>query len=116
MSDAGSFGALPADEPYPGVQRRSFSSDRATVTSYEFGPGARFPVHRHPQEQITIVDRGDVELTIGEQTRALSEGDWWVVPGGLEHGIAAGAGGARILAILVPPRESTGEIAVVPGR
>jgi quercetin dioxygenase-like cupin family protein len=116
MPESGSFGTLPADEPYPGVHRRSFSSERASVTSYEFEPGARFPIHRHRQEQITIIDRGQVELTIGEQTQPLAEGDWSVVPGELEHGIVAGPGGARILAILVPARESLDEITVVPGR
>lgn len=111
--DSGSFGALPSDEPYPGVHRRSFSSEQSTVTSYEFDPGARFPLHRHPQEQITIVDSGEVEFTIGSDLHPLSAGDWSVVPGGVEHGLLAGSGGARILAILTPRREAPDDFAVV---
>jgi quercetin dioxygenase-like cupin family protein len=113
MPASGSFRTLPADEPYPGVHRRSFSSDRATVTSYEFDPGAHFPVHRHAQEQITIVARGQVEFTVADDRQALSEGAWAVVPGEVEHGLVAGPGGARILAILVPARTSPDELAIV---
>jgi quercetin dioxygenase-like cupin family protein len=116
MGDAvevGSFATLPADEPYPGVHRRSFSSERATVTSYEFDPGARFPQHSHPQEQVTIVDYGDVEFTVANEPHTLAAGDWSVVPGEVEHGIVAGDGGARILAIIVPRRERPDDFAVV---
>ncbi len=93
------------DEPYPGVTRRSFDSERATVTAYAFRPGARFPLHRHPQEQITVVQRGDVEMTVGEEIHALAAGAWWVVPPGVDHGVTAGPDGAEILAVIVPRRE-----------
>jgi quercetin dioxygenase-like cupin family protein len=109
----GSFAGLEADQPYAGIQRRSFSSQGATVTSYEFEPGARFPMHRHDQEQITIVDRGDVEFTVDGVSQALREGDWSIVPGDMEHGLLAGASGARILAIIVPRRQDADDMALV---
>jgi quercetin dioxygenase-like cupin family protein len=109
----GSFAGLEVDEPYAGVERRSFSSQGATVTSYEFEPGARFPMHRPHQEQITIIDRGDVELTVAGTPQALHEGDWSIVPGDVEHGLLAGAEGARVLAIIVPRRQTPDDIALV---
>lgn len=111
----GSFAGLEADEPYAGIQRRSFSSQGATVTSYEFEPGARFPMHRHHQEQITIVDRGDVEFTVDGTPQALSDGDWSIVPGDVEHGLRAGESGARVLAIIVPRRQTPDDMALVDG-
>jgi quercetin dioxygenase-like cupin family protein len=111
----GSFAGLEADEPYAGIQRRSFSSEGATVTSYEFEPGARFPLHRHAQEQITIVDRGDVEFTVDGAAQPLREGDWSIVPGDVEHGLLAGPSGARILAIIVPRRHAPDDMALVDG-
>ena len=100
----GSFGGLAVEEPYDGLRRRTFDSEGATVNEYTFEPGARFPLHRHSQEQITLVTEGDVELRAGEETSRLAAGDWSVVAGGVEHGITAGPAGARILAIVVPRR------------
>jgi quercetin dioxygenase-like cupin family protein len=102
----GRFAELASDEPYPGVVRRTFDAAGATVTSYEFSPGASFPLHRHMQEQITLVDEGSVHMRIGGDEPELSMGDWSVVPGGIEHGVTAGPSGARITAIIIPRRES----------
>jgi quercetin dioxygenase-like cupin family protein len=102
----GSFEQLPADQVYEGVARRSFSSERATVTSYTFLPGAEFPLHRHPQEQITLIQAGEVEMTVGEKVDRLGAGEWSVVEPDVEHGITAGPEGAAVVAIVVPRRES----------
>jgi quercetin dioxygenase-like cupin family protein len=104
MSSAGSFQALPMEEPFPGVRRRTFSSEQATVAEYVFDPGARFPLHRHDQEQITLIREGDVELVADGRPQRLTAGAWSVIAGGVEHGITAGQGGARFLAVLVPRR------------
>ncbi len=102
---AGSFGSLPADEPFPGVVRTSFSSRHATVASYVFSPGAHFPLHSHPQEQITLVEEGEVVMTMEGESRSLAAGEWSVVAPNVEHGVRAGREGARIVAIVVPRRD-----------
>ena len=61
-------------------------------------------MHQHPQEQITVLRRGEVELTAGGRVSRLGPGEWSVVAGGVEHGITAGGRGASFLAILVPRR------------
>jgi quercetin dioxygenase-like cupin family protein len=101
----GSFDALPLDEPWPGVRRSAFDAAGATVTRYEFEPGAVFPMHSHPQEQITVLQAGEAEFTVDGDVRVLRPGEWSVVPPGLEHGLRAGRSGARFLAIVVPRRE-----------
>ena len=108
MSDpaTGRIDELEADVPYPGVVRRAFHGQGATVTAYEFRPGASFPVHRHAQEQITLIDQGTVRMTIGERELELAAGGWSVVPPGIAHGITAGDAGARITAIIVPRRQA----------
>jgi unsaturated pyranuronate lyase len=106
MSTEGSLDGLPVETPFPGVRRRTFSSLQATVAEYSFDPGARFPLHRHVQEQITLVQEGDVEFTADGRSQQLSPGEWSVVAGGVEHGIRAGARGARFLAVLVPRRSA----------
>lgn len=109
----GRFDDLAATEPYPGVQRRSFDSAKATVNRYTFEPGASFPIHRHPAEQITVIEQGDVEMTVDGDARKLVAGEWSVVAGDVEHGITAGGEGASILAIVVPRRESADAYTVV---
>ena len=103
---SGRFDNLAAEEPYPGVRRRTVQSEHATVAEYAFEPGASFPLHEHPQEQVTLVLEGDVDLSAGGATERLAAGAWSVVPGGVEHGVTAGAGGARIVALVVPRREA----------
>lgn len=111
-SGAVAFGDLPPSEPYPGVHRQSVSTARATITRYSFDSGASFPLHSHEQEQITVVEDGRVEMTIDGEAHSLGAGEWTVVAGNVPHGIVAGDGGARIVAIIVPRRESPDDITV----
>jgi quercetin dioxygenase-like cupin family protein len=104
MSSAGSLDALPAETPFPGVRRRTFSSEHATIAEYSFDAGARFPLHHHPQEQTTLVLEGDLELVADGRHQRLTAGAWSVVACGVEHGIIAGGRGARFLVVLVPRR------------
>ena len=78
------------------------------MNEYSFEPGASFPLHRHPEEQITLILEGSVELTVQGDTSILEAGGWSVVGGDVEHGITAGPEGARIVAIIVPRRASVG--------
>lgn len=109
----GSFSALAAESPFAGVERRTFDSAGATVNQYVFEPGATFPRHRHAQEQITLVTRGSITLTVGDAVRELVAGDYSVLPGEVEHGITAGEAGAAIVAMIVPRREGAGQYTVV---
>ncbi len=109
----GRFESLEPEEVYDGVRRRSFSSSKATVTRYEFAPGARFPIHRHPSEQVTLVEAGLVEFTVAGEATRMEAGAWSVVPPDVEHGLRAGPQGARILAIVVPRRARSDDYEVV---
>jgi quercetin dioxygenase-like cupin family protein len=101
-------GAEPAlEHPFPGVSRRTNQTERATVSAYAFEPGAEFPIHTHPEEQITVVLAGRVEFEVAGERHALGPGETYVVAGNLEHGLRAGPEGARFLAVVVPRRESS---------
>jgi quercetin dioxygenase-like cupin family protein len=100
----GNLADLPAAEPFEGLRRRTIESAKATVSEYSFEPGASFPIHRHPEEQVTLILEGSVELTVEGETSSLEAGGWSVVGGDVEHGIRAGADGARIVAIITPRR------------
>jgi quercetin dioxygenase-like cupin family protein len=80
--------------------------------SYRFEAGASFPLHRHAQEQITIVEEGEIEFRLAGETRRLLAGDWAVTEPEAAHGVVAGPSGARVLAIIIP-RRRTGDGYVV---
>lgn len=102
---AGSFHEIDAEGPFPGIVRRAFSTPEATVTEYRFEPDSTFPEHFHPQEQITLILEGDLQLSAGGETETLAAGGWSVVAGGIPHGITSGPQGTRFLAVLVPRRD-----------
>jgi quercetin dioxygenase-like cupin family protein len=105
VTDFGSFEEIGAETPYAGIARRVLTTSKATVQEYRFDAGATFPIHQHPQEQITLVLEGDLSFSADGDSHELSAGAWSVVPGDVPHGISAGPSGARFLAIVVPPRK-----------
>jgi quercetin dioxygenase-like cupin family protein len=107
-ASSGEFGEFDAEQPFPGVTRRTLQTQKATVAAYEFDPGASFPLHTHDQEQITLVEAGEIEFTAAGAVIRLAAGGWSVVQPGVEHGVTAGTAGARIVAIVVPPRAADG--------
>jgi quercetin dioxygenase-like cupin family protein len=87
------------------VRRETHQGAEATVTAYAFEPGAVFPIHAHPEEQITVVLAGVVEFSVDGASHSLHPGETFVVAPGVEHGLTAGPAGARFLAVIVPKRE-----------
>ena len=76
----------PVSEPLPGITRQSISGDRQTMVRYVYAPGSVFPVHSHPEEQITVVLSGRIVFTVDGARHDLGPGDVAVLPGGLAHG------------------------------
>jgi quercetin dioxygenase-like cupin family protein len=101
---ARSLADVEPEEPYPAVRRRSIEGDGATVVFYVMEPDARFPLHRHPQEQITVVRTGSLVMRVGAGEHELGADDFNVVAGGVEHGITAGPDGASFMIVLTPRR------------
>lgn len=81
-----SWDDVPAEEMFDGIYRQAIETASATVVRYVYHPGCVFPVHRHPEEQITIVHSGEIEFTVGGEVIILSAGQVAVIPGGVPHG------------------------------
>ena len=92
------------ERPFPGVTRRTNQTAKATVSAYAFEPSAEFPIHIHPEEQITVVLEGTVVFSVEGATHELGPGETYVVAPDTEHGLRAGPEGARFLAVIVPRR------------
>lgn len=102
------WSAQAAHEPHPGVVARRWDGTAMTVVRYEFGPGAAFPSHSHPEEQLVVVLQGTVEFQLGARTILLGRGDEAFVPGGVPHGARAGPTGAILLNVIAPRRVGDG--------
>jgi quercetin dioxygenase-like cupin family protein len=56
-------------------------------------PGERIPLHRHSLDEAIVVESGEVELTLGNETRAVTARSVAFVPAGIPHAAAnTGAG------------------------
>lgn len=77
---------LPEEEVYPGIFRQTVSGDKQTMVRYRYAPGSVFPMHSHPQEQITIIISGTITFTVGGEVVTLTSGQAAIIPSGVEHG------------------------------
>ncbi len=89
-----------------GVTARLFSSDRLTVSIVQLAPNAASPVHKHSQEQWGFLLEGKAIRIQGDAEIPVSSGDFWRTPPEVLHGMKAGEGGAVVLDIFNPPRDS----------
>ena len=48
--------------------------------------GLTFPAHQHPAAQVYYIVSGKMEITAGEETRLMEEGDSWIIDGDVPHG------------------------------
>lgn len=62
---------------------------RTLMTEFRLAQGALLPKHSHPHEQTGYLVSGSMDLTIGSETRRVSAGDSWCIPGDVEHSAAA---------------------------
>jgi quercetin dioxygenase-like cupin family protein len=98
---------LPAEEVLPGVERQTVHGKRQSLVRYRYAPGAVFPVHRHPEEQVTVVLSGRIVFEVEGERREVGPGEVVVIPGGVPHGAqVAGDEPVETLNALSPRRES----------
>lgn len=71
-----------------GIQRQVFGyNETLMLVKAKFIEGAIGAVHHHPHSQVTYVDSGVFEMTIGEETKIIRKGDGYFVPPDVPHGV-----------------------------
>ena len=73
----------------PGCIARFVHADNMTISYWDLEPGAVIPNHSHPHEQVSSVIRGELELTVGGETRLLGPGGVAIVGSNVEHSVNA---------------------------
>ena len=89
----------------PGVKLRTMWGEKIMMSLVDIEPNSRVPMHSHPHEQAGMVLEGEFVFTIGGETTTLKKGDFYIIPGGVEHGLVSGDGRSSALDIFSPPRE-----------
>ena len=95
-----------APEPTPvrGIAAGAARGERLSAAFYVLQPGAVVPRHAHGNEEFGQVLRGALELEVGDETYALTEGEGFVIPGGVPHAARAFDDGCQLLECYAPPR------------
>jgi mannose-6-phosphate isomerase-like protein (cupin superfamily) len=102
---------LPRAEPKPGWHGRFFHSEHMTFAYYDIEIGAALHVHSHPNEEVWNILEGEVDFTLGEETRRLGAGDAVVVPGGTTHAVAVRKA-CRAIIVDYPVRDEVGGVKI----
>jgi len=89
----------------PGVVVRTFWGEQMLVSQVDLAPGAIVPAHAHPHEQFGMLLRGELRISIADETQQLKVGAIYIVPGGVEHSVVAGEEGAQLIEAFSPVRE-----------
>jgi quercetin dioxygenase-like cupin family protein len=94
-----------AREIVPGIRLQTFWGEKMLLSVVNLDAGAVLPNHSHPHEQSGTVIFGTLRLTIAGETRNLTAGDAYIIPGGVEHSAVAGPAPTRVIDIFSPVRE-----------
>ena len=69
----------------PGIERKAFSGEGATLALHRLQPGHEPRPHAHPYEQIVYIMAGEVDFHVGAETIRLGPGGLLTVPPDVTH-------------------------------
>ncbi|MFH1515142.1 MAG: cupin domain-containing protein [bacterium] len=82
------------------------SGEKVMMVLTTIQPGYEIPSHAHPHEQMGLVQSGQCEMTIGDETRIVRKGDFCYFPSNMTHsGKTIGDEPFVMLDIFYPVRE-----------
>ncbi len=80
---------IKAKEVVPGVTGYYVHGDQTTLGYVELKKDSIVPLHQHPQEQITYILEGELEMLINEEVCLLTAGMVHVIPSNVLHSAVA---------------------------
>ena len=73
----------------PGITGYYAHGEKLTFGFVELEKGANIPLHSHPQEQITYIVDGRLDMVIGDRNYSLTAGMYHVIPSNVLHSAIA---------------------------
>jgi quercetin dioxygenase-like cupin family protein len=96
---------VPAERIAEGIERQIIVGERLMVCRLRLQPHVDTPVHSHPHEQVTLIEKGPVRFTIAAETRIAHTGDVLHFPPGVLHGATMLDEEVVLIDIFTPIRE-----------
>jgi len=87
-----------------GVAGHYVHGEGATFGYVELKQGSRVPDHSHPNEQITYILEGQLQMKIGGQDCLLEPGMYYVIKSGVTHNAFA-VSDCKLIDVFTPTRE-----------
>lgn len=88
-----------------GVTRQILARDpQLMLVRVTFAKGAIGYLHTHPHRQVTFVESGRFEATMGDEKRLIGPGDSYFAPPDVPHGVVALEDGV-LIDVFTPARE-----------
>lgn len=89
---------------FPHVSLHASGGEQVLLCRVHYEPGADVPRHSHEHtEQVMLMLEGEMEMTVGTETRTIGAGDSVVVNRGVEHELRSEGGCAFIEALSPVP-------------
>jgi quercetin dioxygenase-like cupin family protein len=79
------IGAATPETVAPGLTRRYVTGDQTTLGVFNFEKGAIVPEHQHPNEQVTYILSGHVEVTVAGRPYQVRAGQVIIIPANTPH-------------------------------
>lgn len=98
---------IPSEEVFPGIARQVIHGERQSMVRYLYAPGSVFPIHDHPEEQITVVVSGRIRFNVAGRELELGPGEVAVIPPHVPHGAEVVGDQAVETYNALSPRRST---------
>lgn len=76
-------------EPINGLKAKIVNTNNSTYAFWEIEKGTILPEHQHFHEQVSIVTKGELELTIAGNTSILKKGMIALIPPNTNHSAKA---------------------------
>ena len=93
------------EEVGPGLRRQIMGyDDKIMLVKVDFQPGAVGQLHEHHHSQVTYVESGAFEMTIGDEVRTIRGGDSYYIPPHVMHGCVCKEAGV-LIDVFSPVRE-----------
>jgi len=93
------------EEVGPGLKRQMMGYDgKIMLVKVKFDTGAVGVMHKHYHSQVTYVESGEFEMTIGDEVRTLKGGDSFYIPVKVMHGCVCTKPGV-LIDVFSPARE-----------
>lgn len=97
--------SIPFEIVGEGIERQMIVGEKVMICRLRFAPKTVTPAHEHPHEQMTIVEKGQVLFTLGEDQKVFGPGDVLHFPSNFWHGATMLDNEVILIDIFSPIRE-----------